>query len=359
MSADNSLTTFKAIANFVTCLNEVFGTKHKPLKLYSHLLSKTTLVHEKPIKKHIQAVSRFCVANRDAIYSKNKQKLAQTTIDYSPRVYINLQTIMSEADTETLPMIWQHLLILSALTDPTGKAKEILKDMIKDTNSTDKSEANFLNDIIEKVESQVNPESNPMEAVTSILQSGIFTDLISGMGAGLQDGSLDLSKLMGTVQKMVGNNGENKGGGKNSTETNNNAPENQRGGDQPPNAPDPMSLITNMMSNMNNPNAPGGGAPDLGALMGMMGNLTGGAPGGAPGAMPDLGALMGMMGPMLNSLAQPHVTATANGNGNSVEDQIDDQIHETKDSEQSNVNIPIIEELSNEQPSDSITEIDP
>ena len=54
-----------------------------------------------------------------------------------------------------------------------------------------------------------------MEAVSSIMQSGIFTELVGGMGSGLEDGTLDLGKLMGSVQKMVTTLNEEHGGGEN------------------------------------------------------------------------------------------------------------------------------------------------
>ena len=63
---DTSLVTFKAISNFTTSLEEVFGKEERPLKLYVHLISKTTLSHEKAIQKHIEAFRFFCTANRDA-----------------------------------------------------------------------------------------------------------------------------------------------------------------------------------------------------------------------------------------------------------------------------------------------------
>ena len=57
--------------------------------------------------------------------------------------------------------------------------------------------------MIEKVEENVNIDSsNPLEAVSSIMNSGIFTELLSNMNNGLQDGSLDLGKLVGTVEKL-------------------------------------------------------------------------------------------------------------------------------------------------------------
>ena len=88
---------------------------------------------------------------------------------------INMKEIFQLADNETKQIIWMHLLTISALVDPAGRAREILKEESqKETCSI--SEVNFLTDIISKVESNVNPNSNPMEAVTSIMQSGIFSE---------------------------------------------------------------------------------------------------------------------------------------------------------------------------------------
>ena len=44
--------------------------------------------------------------------------------------------------------------------------------------------------------------TNPMEAVATIMNSGVFNDLMMGMNTKLQDGSIDLSKLMGTVETL-------------------------------------------------------------------------------------------------------------------------------------------------------------
>ena len=46
MSTDNSLVNFKAIVDFVNNLGEMFSKEQHSLKLYSHLLNKTTLSHE-------------------------------------------------------------------------------------------------------------------------------------------------------------------------------------------------------------------------------------------------------------------------------------------------------------------------
>ena len=95
-----------------------------------------------------------------------------------------MNIIFSDADRETSAIIWKHLLTISALVDPTGKAKQLLKEASKKNNNG--LEANFLTNIIEKVEENVDPDANPMEAVTSIMQSGVFQELVTGMGEGLQ-----------------------------------------------------------------------------------------------------------------------------------------------------------------------------
>jgi hypothetical protein len=202
MSTDNSLIIFKAISNFTNDLGDVFASKHRPLKLYAHLVSHTTLANEKPIQKHIEAFRQFCIDNREAIYARDTAKVRRSKIVYSEKVYINMKEIFSYADAETREVIWRHILTISALVDPAGKAKEVLREQATHNGTGD--EANFLADIISKVENTVDPNSNnPMEAINAIMQSGVFTDLVQGMGNGLQDGSLDIGKLMGVVQNVV------------------------------------------------------------------------------------------------------------------------------------------------------------
>ena len=64
---DTSLIAFKAISNFILELSEEFGKNQHSLKLYSHLIEKTQIVHEKAIMKHMASFREFCVKNRDKI----------------------------------------------------------------------------------------------------------------------------------------------------------------------------------------------------------------------------------------------------------------------------------------------------
>jgi hypothetical protein len=281
MSSDTSLITFKTISNFTNDLGDVFSEKHRPLKLYVHLINKTTLCHETPIQKHIDAFRQFCIANRESISNRNIEELVKEKIVYSKRVFINLKEIFDIADKETTDVIWMHLLTISALVDPAGKAREILKEQSA-KGGDDAGEIDFLTDIISKVEANVDPNSNPMEAVTSIMKSGIFTDLVSGMGSGLQDGSLDLGKLMNTVQKMVTKLSDNAG--------------DHEGGEQA------VNMINTMMSSLSaGSKAPSNDGtaqpmPDIAGMLGPMMAMMSQSNDGTAQPMPDIA---GMLGPMM------------------------------------------------------------
>jgi hypothetical protein len=262
-STDYNLIAFKAITSFTKELTENFGSnkENHSLKLYDRLISKTPISSEKAIKKHIEVFRNFCISNRDALTAKDAKKLTTTRVEYSSKVYIDFNNIFKAADRETTSVIWKHLLTISAILDPAGKAKEILKQ------NKDDVESDFLTDIINKVEEHVKPDSNPMEAVSAIMSSGVFTELISGMNNGIQNGSLDLGKLMGTVQKMVTTLAPNGGAGT--------GLDGEAG----------MDIIKNMMANMGN----GGGAPDVSQITRLLGPMLAGL-GKPPGVESALGS---------------------------------------------------------------------
>ena len=247
---NNTVIAFKTISLFVNDLSEVFADSNHSLKLYGHLLSKTTLSHEKAVNKHIEIFTNFCVNNRDAILNRNIKNLTIFKIEYSPKVFIDFANIFGNSDKSTTKVIWNHLLTILAIVDPESNAKEVLKSL-KDNSG---EESNFLTDILEKCEEHVKPGANPMEAVSTIMSSGIFTDIMSSMNSGMQDGSLDLNKLMGSVQKMCVGIGVN-------------LPpmdENNPGGQ-----PNPMAMLNMVTGLLNTPNGgglslpPGLGKPNI------------------------------------------------------------------------------------------------
>jgi hypothetical protein len=301
MNTDTSLMTFKAISNFTKDLGEFFASKQHSLRLYCRLINKTTLSHEKSIHKHINSFRTFCIKNRDAIKLKDI-KLIDTNfkkISYSEKVYIDMVEIFKLADNDTQLVIWKHLLFLSALLDPAGKAKDILKNNI--TSSNDK-ENDFLCDIISKVEQNVNPAASPLEAVSSIMKSGVFNDIIGNMNKGFEDGSLNLGKLMNSVQNIVNKIDDS------STPTNNSDSSmniintmlgNLLKNDGSSSSPDLNSMLGPILNSLTNKNDGSSSSPDLNSMLGPILNSLTNKNDGSSSSPPDLNS---MLGPILNSL---------------------------------------------------------
>jgi len=266
MSEEKILMTFKAICSFVDSMNSEFGTKHKPLKLYNVLISKTPITSDNIINKHIQIFRDFCTKNRDSFLEKNHKNFVERRLIYNERIYVDMEHIFNIADKECTDVIWKHLLTISALVDPNGKAREVLKTMTVEAPDVGDGtkEKDFLKNIVSKMEN-LNIGSdvkNPMEAIPALMSSGIFTDLLGG----LKDGKMNLGNLLGAVQGVMSEMSSKAG----------DSPENQQA----------MNMISN-----------------LGGLMGNM-NLSGDSK-GAGGQGFDIGSMIQMITPMLSSLSLP------------------------------------------------------
>lgn len=276
MASDSSLLAFKAISSFVSELSHIFGEKQRPLKLLAHLISKTTLSHTKVIERYALIFREFCVLNRDAILNKDAKLIKQSKIIYSERLYIEIAPILKIADNDTKQTIWRHLLLISAHLDPESNAKQMIKSLVPalggDKGNSfkvngDGKEAEFISNLMSKIDGAFSPGEtenlNPQNAIMKIMQTGLFTDIMSGLNSGLNDGSLNLQRLLGTVQDMVSNNQREKEG--------------EEGGAQaaPAMNLDPMSLITSIMGSLNKDQMGGGGGAnlDFGSIASMIGPL--------------------------------------------------------------------------------------
>lgn len=285
---------FKAISNFATALAELFEDVYRPLKLYCFLINKTKPDHKIAIQKHIDAFQEFCTVNKESILSKNVDGIVTDKIVYSERVFIDIKEILKISDTETRDVIWKHILTIYALIDPSGNAKKALKEKPK----TGPAESNFLSSLMSSVEEHIDPNStNPMDAVGSIMKSGVFTDLIQNMTEGFSNGSLDMGKLMGEVGNMVGKMSSDAGDSEGGKEA--------------------VDILQKMMGGMTSSNQEHH-------------NLSGMTEGNSAG--PDLGGMMsGLMGMMTGSGGVPDLGGMLSGAGNTtIDDKINAQLNNAK-----------------------------
>lgn len=201
------IVAFKAICNFVKDLSEEFSDKQHSLALYNRLLEKTTFNNDTVIKKHVSIFREFVRANRTQILENKIGECSSHKVSYSERVYINIVNLYNLSDKNTKVAIYKHLLALSAILDPSVDTKKALTEVVTTPVKVDgdTNESKFLNDLITKVESSVSTDNldNPMQAVSSILSSGLFNDLVTSMSDGINSGDLNIGKLMGTMQTVM------------------------------------------------------------------------------------------------------------------------------------------------------------
>lgn len=203
---DNTALAFNTVCNFIRDLNASFGNKQKSLLLYGHLIEKTGLIHIEPVKKHIHIFKEFVEQNQEAIEERNKSLFKTGVLSYSDKVAIDLQSIFEMCDKEEEKVIWNHLLTISAVLNPVGKAKQILKTMSEKPKG---NEENFLKNIMDKIGNEVEgmegENMNPMQMIGSMMSSGAFNEIFQSLSSGMNEGNLDLGSMMNSMQSIITN----------------------------------------------------------------------------------------------------------------------------------------------------------
>jgi hypothetical protein len=221
---------FGAIKSFVTEINTLYGAHYKPLALYGRLVERTNLTHPIPVTKHINAFKKFMVSNRNAIYNMNEQEFKPHKIQYNDNVYFNMKTIMNMADPDTQQVIWQHLLVLSALLDDQSKAKQRIKENQLGAASTVPAGVDpMLSGIMNMVSSVMmdggggaggagglggalgalsgGPGAGSMGDISQvfgqIMSSGILPKMMSSISSSVKDGQIDIGNIVQSVQSLA------------------------------------------------------------------------------------------------------------------------------------------------------------
>ncbi len=203
---------FEIIKDFVNELHSFYGTKQKSLALYHRLITRAST--SELIQAHIERFKKFCIQNRVAIAESNPQKFVQNKIIFSGSVYIDIGLILSNSKSPAniTSAIWKYLLTFSALLDTESKAKELLKTQPKESEITE-----IFGDLVESIktdlqEANITPSDNPMEMVSTLLKSGALTKIMDNFQTKMESGELDLNKLMGMAQHMMGDMMQQAGG---------------------------------------------------------------------------------------------------------------------------------------------------
>lgn len=213
-TSGQDLTSFQTILEFITSLQDYYGTdKHpavRPLNLYHRLISRMSFRDDELILRHINVFKNFCVSNREQIRTQNSE-LNVKKIEFSDRIYIDMGYILNKSDADSTNAVWEYLLTISAYVDPENKTKELLQQLRENTNS---NEGNFLANMIETMSTQLpsgggggggGGDGNPLALIGSLMNSDLIGNLMGSMNSNLENGNLDLGKLMGTMSGLINN----------------------------------------------------------------------------------------------------------------------------------------------------------
>jgi hypothetical protein len=216
--SDENLKIYTKILAFVKELNDNFGSKYNNVHLYYKLLKKTKVSNQNAIIKHNLIFKNFYNENKNFIINKSIKDIVKDNIHFSDKVYINIKQILLDSDNDSKETMFKHLQLISYLLTKDQDVKKCLIGISNDdgksisgrdpsiiASSSEDNEKQFINGFVNKIEGAFKDKNydNPLMATFDLLQSGIFTEVVSSMSKDISSGKLDINKLLGNVQGMV------------------------------------------------------------------------------------------------------------------------------------------------------------
>lgn len=220
-----NLKIFLAISEFVNDISQESNfAKIKNIQLFNKLLEGTTIRDTKAIGRYIQAFRDFFNNNKE--YLTLKKFGSNTKIEYSERIYIDVEWIVKKLSVQESETVYKHLLTIYGLMN-TGKESKNAVELLKKTgNSVAVNGDNSLFKNLENLETPDTPEgqfikeslsgiadqfsnintqnSNPMQMVSQLMTSGFFQEFTQNLQDKFASGEININSLITTAGSMVG-----------------------------------------------------------------------------------------------------------------------------------------------------------
>ena len=209
--SDDDIQKFKVIVNFISDLSDIFGDTNDSIEMYNILLEKTGLTNYTAIRKNITIFSEFLEQNKNEIEKKDLENI-NGFVKYSDNIILNIKNILQSTDNENRSEIWNHLNVLySVIIDNNSNIITNTNEIgnITNTNTNENTnENNVFSNIVGKISENVQNETSndPGQIMQNMMQSGVFNELVTEMNDSLVNGDLDIGKMLGSLQNMLGNN---------------------------------------------------------------------------------------------------------------------------------------------------------
>lgn len=205
----NQQEAFSSIKLFVEDLWEVYGTKTvTPLACYKRLIDKADGNDPTVVQKFTESFILFFDRYANYIYADDLDKIPDgTQINFGDgkKAFILIKVFIKKAQKDVKESIRQHLLTISGLLQPEKIIERTPSDELGIDTST--TEGKFIGNILTKAKKNMENVNidNPMQATMALFQSGIMSDMIAGLQNGVENGNMDLGKMMATMQNAMSN----------------------------------------------------------------------------------------------------------------------------------------------------------
>lgn len=213
---------FSAVIDFVDDLNAQFEPrKSSPLDLYTRIVEKITFKDAEAVNKVLTGFREFLISNEENILNNRITALPRNErILYgdSGRIYIDIQRFVANSDNECKDAIRGHLLNILAILEDDVKAVNALKSLQSSFEPTPQgipsidpkemlgnfdtstNEGKFVQDTLSKVDEAMKgvDANNPMEVIGQLMSG----DLMGSIMGGMQNGDMDVNKLVAGMGQM-------------------------------------------------------------------------------------------------------------------------------------------------------------
>tara|TARA_X000000950_G_scaffold283485_1_gene384407 strand:+ start:2680 stop:3360 length:681 start_codon:yes stop_codon:yes gene_type:complete len=215
MLTDDDIQKFKVIVNFISDLHEIFGETNDSIEMYNILLEKTGLTNYNAIRKNITIFHEFLEENKNEIEKKDLENITGS-IKYSDNIILNIKNILQSTDNDNRNEIWNHLSVLySVIFNNNSNIITTNTTTNTNTNTTTNTNTNItpsggdaFTNIVSKISNNVQNETSddPGQIMQNMMQNGVFNELVNEMNESISNGDLDIGKMLGSLQNMLGNN---------------------------------------------------------------------------------------------------------------------------------------------------------
>ena len=210
----NELSAFQLFTDFLTNLNDHLSTNNisvpKSLTLYHRLISSVKFNQEAVFNRHISSLRTFCIANRDSFITNT----FATRLEFSDRIFIDFQGLLSLLDEDTTTTVWDYLYNLSRLLDSDSRVTSeaiaqreavVTNPVVDDQFNSLVGGGGALSGVTELLGGNMGGSTNPMAMLGTMMNPETMNDIMDTFNNEIKSGNINLDELtsqMGVMMKQ-------------------------------------------------------------------------------------------------------------------------------------------------------------